>query len=148
MPSSYTEKLSQQLAVIGQYNPASIAASTVLTASIDMAKYRRVLFIVQCGVLGASATVDFTVTQSATSAGSYIALSPAKSITQLVKASNDNSVALLEVAAEELTQGQRFIKGSITVGTAASILGVIVLAGDGRYHPQSDNLAAVVQTVL
>lgn len=147
MPVSYTEKLSQQLAFIGQYNPASIAASTVLTAAIDMAKYRRLLVIVQCGVLGASATVDVSVTQAATSGGSYTALSPAKAITQLVKASNDNSVALIDVAAEELTAGQRFVKISITVGTAASILGVVVLGSDGRYHPQGDNLAAVVQTV-
>lgn len=146
MAPSYTEKLSQQLAVIGQYNPASIAASTVLSASIDMAKYRRLLVIVQCGVLGASATVDVKLTQAATSGGSYTDIS-GKAITQLVKASNDNSVVKIDLAAEELTQGQRFVKVSITVGTAASILGVIVLADDGRYHPQGDDLAAVVQTL-
>lgn len=147
MPATYTEKLSQQLNVIGQYNPASISASTVLTASIDMKAHRRVLFIVQCGVLGSSATVDFSITQSATSSGTYVAISPTKSITQLVKATNDNSIALIEIAAEELTQGQRFIKGNIVVGTAASIVGVIALASDDRYHPAADNLAAVVQVV-
>lgn len=147
MAPSYTEKLSQQLAFIGQYNPASVAASTVLTASIDMAKYRRLLFIIQCGVLGASATIDAKVQQAATSGGSYTDLSPTKAITQLVKASNDNSVVLIDLAAEELTQGQRFVKLSVTVGTAASIFGVVVLGSDGRYHPQGDNLAAVVQTV-
>lgn len=147
MPTSYTEKLGQQLNVIGQYSPASIAASTVLTAAIDMAKHRRVLFVIQTGVLGSSATVDFSVTQSPTSGGSYVAFSPAKAITQLVKASNDNNIVLIEVATEELTQGNRFIKGNITVGTAASILGVIVLASDDRYHPAADNLAAVVQVI-
>ncbi len=64
MAPTYTEKLSQQLAFIGQLNPASVGASTVLTASIDMAKYRRVLFVIQCGVLGASATIDAKVQPS------------------------------------------------------------------------------------
>lgn len=147
MASSYTEKLGQQLNLIGQLSPASVSASTVLTASIDMSKHRRCLFIIQTGVLGASATIDFSITQSATSGGSYVAISPALAITQLVKASNDNNIAMIEIAAEQLTPGQRFIKGNLVVGTAASIVGVIALASDDRYHPAADNLAAVVQVI-
>lgn len=146
MPATYTEKLSQQLNVIGAYYPASIGASTVLTGAIDLAKHRRVLFLIITGVLGSSATVDFKITQAATSGGTYSDIS-GKAITQLVKASNDNNIALVEVAAEELSAGKEFIKGSITVGTAASILCVIALAASDRYSPSADNLAAVVQTI-
>jgi hypothetical protein len=125
-----TEKMGERLPVVGQISPASYGAGTQLTAAIDMANVRRVLFVIQTGVLGASATVDFKITGSATSGGTYADVT-GRSITQIVKASGDNKLALLEVTAEQVgAQGWRYIKGSLTVGTAASIVGVVAL-GDG-----------------
>jgi hypothetical protein len=139
-------KMGERLPVVEQYSPASIAASTVLTGAIDMKNLRRVLFIIQTGVLGASATVDFKITGSATSGGTYADVT-GRSITQIVKATGDNKIAILEVTAEQVgAQGWRFIKGSLTIGTAASVVGVIAL-GDGlRYSDAGENdIAAVAE---
>jgi hypothetical protein len=141
-----TEKMGERLPIVGQISPASYSAGTQLTAAIDMANVRRVAFIVQTGVLGASATVDFKVTGSTTSGGAYADVT-GRSITQIVKATGDNKLALLEVSAEQVAaQGWRYIKGSLTVGTAASIVGVIAL-GDGLRASEAGefDIAGVVE---
>ncbi len=141
-----TEKMGERLPIVGQISPASYSAGTQLTAAIDMANVRRVAFIVQTGVLGTSATVDFKITGSATSGGTYADVT-GRSLTQIVKASGDNKLALLEVTAEQVgAQGWRYIKGSLTVGTAASIVGVIAL-GDGLRTSEAGefDLAGVVE---
>lgn len=140
------QKMGERLPVVGQISPASYSAGTQLTGAIDLKAVRRVAFIVQTGVLGASATVDFKITGCATSGGTYADVT-GRSITQIVKASGDNKIAILEVTAEQVgAQNFRFIKGSLTVGTAASIVGVIAL-GDGlRTSDASENdIADVVE---
>jgi hypothetical protein len=141
------DKLSQKLAIVQTINPVSVSASTVNMTGISMAQHRKLMFILQTGVLGASATVDFKLQSSATSGGTYADIS-GKSITQLVKASNDNNQAVIEIQASELPAGQPFVRGVYTVGTAASILSGVVLGSNERYEPASDyNQAGVVQVV-
>ncbi len=144
----YHEQLSEALAVVGTIDPASLAAAEHLTDAIDMSKYRRVLFIITTGVLGTNATIDFTIKQATTSGGSYDLQvggnsSPTKAITQLTKAANDNDQVLVEVRAEECTR--RWLKGSLTVGTAASLASVVALGAVARQQPVTQ-LDSVVQT--
>lgn len=141
-----TQKMGERLPIIGSIAPAAQSTGTTTTGVIDMANVRRVLFIVQTGILGTGATVDFKVTGSATSGGSYADVT-GRALTQIVKATGDNKIALLEVTAEQVgAQGFRFIRGSLAVGTAASIVGVVAL-GDGlRMSDAGENdLAAVVE---
>lgn len=147
---AYTENLSQMLCVIADgIHAASQSASEKLTGAVDMSKVRRVYFLIDTGTLGSSATLDFQVKGATTSGGSYSAIS-GTAITQLVKASNDNNYAVVEVSAEKVqAAGYNFIKGSLVPGTAACTSAVVVLGAYGTYEPMSThfNNAALVQTV-
>lgn len=140
--------MNERLPVVGQISPASYSAGEQLTAAIDMKNFRRLLVLVQTGVLGASATLDVKATASSTSGGTYTDIS-GRVLTQIVKASGDNKLAILEITAEQVGAhgaSSRYVKISATVGTAASIFGVVVLADGLRYSDAAENdLAAVVQ---
>lgn len=143
------EKLSEKLAVVSKLNPISQSAATVTSDYVDMAKIKKVIFILQTGVMGASATVDMAIKGDTASGGSYTTTITGKSITQLVKASNDNNIAIVEVSAAEVAaQGYRYIRASVTVGTAACLISLVALAGNLAYSSASENdLAAVVEIV-
>lgn len=146
----YTNRLSEQLAVVSCIDPDAYGTGAVNGDVIDMENFRRVLFIVQAGTLGSSATLDFGVYGDTASGGSYATLITGKSITQLTEAGTDSDKqALVEVTAEEVAaQGLRYIRGTMTVGTATSDAGVVALAGHARFQPASDlDLASVDEIV-
>jgi len=132
---AYTERLSEQLAIVACIDPDAYGTGAQSSDVIDMRYHRRVMFIVMAGTLGSSATLDFKVQECATSGGTYSDLS-GKSITQLTDAgTDDDKQAIVEVAAEEMGAGMRYLKGILTVGTATSDAGVIALADVTRYKP-------------
>jgi hypothetical protein len=141
----YSETLNENLALVGVIAPdAYVASSDELTEAIDMSKYHRVLFIVQTGTMGDTSTVNFEVQESITSDGTYTPIgglgTELKKITQLSGSatpaeSDSNRQVLVEVRQEELMNGKRFIKGNLTVGTAASDASVVALAALPRYAP-------------
>jgi len=142
--------MSDEYAVVGTIDPDAYAAGTVLSDAIDMEKYDSIVAIVMAGTLGASATLDASVTQAATSGGTYKAITGA-AITQLTQASPDNSdsVALINVrqSALDLDNDYRWVKLSMTVATATSDAGAVIL-GRAKSRPANDNdLADVVEIV-
>ena len=148
---AYTENLSQSLAVAADgIHAASQSASEKLTGAVDLLKFKRAYFLIDTGTMGSSATLDFTVKASATSGGSYTAVS-GSAITQLVKATDDNKYAIVEVSSEKILAAgstYRYIKGSLTPGTAACTSAVIVLGSLVNYEPASQyNATTVAQTV-
>lgn len=146
----YTERLSEQLAVVATIDPASLTANTYLTDAIDMKLHRRVLFIIAVGALTTNNTTDFSVVGDTASGGSYATAITGKAITQLTKAgSDDDKQVLVEVTAEEVAaQGLRYIKGSLVTATAAALGCVVALADSTRYGPASDyDLASVDEIV-
>ena len=84
-------KASEAIAVLDCINPISQSAGTVTTGWIKADKFSNFLALVLCGVLGSSATVDAKIQQANTSGGGSAKDVSGKSITQLVKASNDNN---------------------------------------------------------
>ena len=149
MANSVRGNMTDDLALIATIDPVSQGAGSVNTTVIDMRYWREVVFYVSCGVLGTNATVDFLVKGDTASGGSYATTITGKSITQLVKASNDGSKAEVRVTAEEVAaQGFRYIRGTLTVGTAASLVTVLAIAAHARYSDAPDyDLASVVQIV-
>jgi hypothetical protein len=135
-------------AVVGIIDPDAYAASTYLTAAIDMQDWERVAFVVMAGTLGTSATVDFDVTASTTSGGTYATL--AKNITQLTEAGTDSDKqVVVEVSgAEVITAGKRFIKGSLVIATATSDAGVIALGRPRNFAPARDGDLASVDEIV
>lgn len=133
-------KFSDRAGILTTLDPASVAASTVLTSWVPVSKWHSVAAILQTGVLGASATVDAKLRQATDSSGTGAKDITGKSITQLVKASHDNKQAIIEAKAEDLDQANAFthVALSVTVGTAASILSAVLFGHNARYLPGSD----------
>ncbi len=141
-------KPSSLVDVAAVINPVSQGVATVTTGWVSMALRDAVLALVQTGVLGASATVDAKLQQATDSGGTGAKDITGKAVTQLVKASNDNNQVLINCRSDELdiANGFAFVRLSITVGTAASLISAALLGFNARYAPIAQP-AAVVQTV-
>lgn len=143
-------KLSEVVAVMATLDPASVVASTVVTAWVPMANIGKLSAFIQTGVLGASATVDAKLRQATDAAGTGAKDITGKAIVQIVKASGDAKQAFIEMRAEDLdvNNGFGFAALSVTVGAAASQLSAILIGSGARYTPASTlNQAGVVQIV-
>src|ERR1043165_3283297 len=125
---------SDKIALLGAINPQS-SATTVTTGWIDASQYYNFLALIDTGVLGTSATVDAKLQQATNSSGTGVKDVTGKAITQLVKASNDNNQAQINLKSEELdiNNGFNYFRLSITVGTAASLVAGQVFGVDPRY---------------
>ena len=106
-----------------------------------MSKFERVMFVVMVGAV-TTGTVDAKLQESATSGGTYTDISGA-SITQIT---TSNKIATLEIKATQLSAGKQFVRLSLTVGTAATLIAVLPIAGEARQKPASaQDIAAVTQ---
>lgn len=143
-------RLAELLSVLATIDPVSQAAGTITTGWISAANHERFMATVQTGVMGASGTIDAKIQQATDSGGTGVKDVTGKAIAQIVKASGDNKQALINFRAEELdgAGGFGFVRLSITVGTAASLLSASVLGGVPKNAPASAlNQAGVVQNV-
>ena len=146
----YHPRLSQALAVVGCIDPDAYTTGAYTDDVVDMSKHARVMYIVQAGTLGASATLNFGVYGDTTSGGSFSTLITGKSITALTQAGTDSDKqAIVEVTGEEAkAQGFRYLRGTLTVGVATSDVGVLIIADHSRYAPASElDLASVSEIV-
>jgi hypothetical protein len=146
---NYESKVYEKIPVAEVIQPQVITsgATGVLTGAIDMQKYSRVMAVLMSGTLGSSGTLDMSATASATSDGTYTALT-GKSITQLVKASNDNDVVVLEVDAGDLAKvGKRYLKFNVVAGTANATSALLVLGVPRNYDADLVEFANVVEKV-
>lgn len=145
-----TGKLSEMLAILETYEPVSANGANINMTGVNMANFDRVMFILQTGVLGTNATVDFRLQQSTAVGGTYANIS-GKSITQLTQAgTDDNKQVVIEIKSDELdvSNAKMFVRGQIDVGTAASLVSAIVLGQPTRFEPASTfNQAAVDEIV-
>lgn len=141
-------KPSEQVALLAVKDPISQAAATVTTGWLSMADAQAVLAVVHTGVLGAAATVDAKLRQAQDAAGTGAKDITGKGITQLVKASNDNNIAMINCRADELdvNGGFGYVQLSITVGVAASLISAEVYGFYHRYQPGA-HVNTVVQVV-
>jgi hypothetical protein len=143
----------ERVAVLAALNPISQSASASATGYVDCSKFRRLLAVVQVGVLGSSATVDAKLTAGTTSSGgSTVDITPA--ITQLTQAGTDaNKQVLINLDTaklQTLTPGTnyRYVKLTVTVGTADSLTAALILGFDPINGPASDNNATTVDEVV
>lgn len=145
-----TERLSERLAVVATIDPDAYGTGAQTTDIIDMAKIRRVLFVVMAGTIASTGKLDFVVYGSAASNMATPGALTGKAITQLTEAGTDSDKqAIVEVTSEEVAaQGYRYIRGTMTLTTAGADAGVIALAGDITYRPASDyDLSSVDEIV-
>ena len=142
----YTEQLTQQLAIVGVKHAISLNGTDTTITDVDIAKYKRLLFIIDCGVITTS--VDAKLRESKTSGGTYQDVSGA-AITQITA---NNKTATIEIRADELDPGYEFVQLSITTG-GASLIAAVCLGGEGVHKPVGgsvggNDVAAVTQRLV
>lgn len=143
-------KGSEQLSILATFDPISQAAATVTTGWVSVANFHSFLAVVQTGVMGASATLDAKMQQAQDSGGTGVKDITGKAIVQIVKASGDNKQALINFRPEDLdnANGFAYVRLSLTVGTAASVVAASLLGINARYNTSDAfNQAAVVQII-
>lgn len=147
--STINSTFNERAAVVGVIDPDAYTASgsyDKTTTAIDMSKWGRVAFIVMAGDIEDTGTVDFRITESDASDGSYTAVT-GKAITQLTTGDDDKQI-IAEVSVNELSQSNRFIKGELRTATAGGDVAVIALGVDARNEPANvNNLASVAEVV-
>lgn len=127
-----------------EYNTKGTASHT-----IDMSKWSEVMFILMVGDLGSSATVDLDIEAGSDNSTFGTTL---KSITQLTQAgTDDNKQVIVSVKGEECVDASgntlRYLNGELTIGTATSDVGLLVL-GRARDLPASGNDLTSVDEIV
>lgn len=143
------ERMSERDAIVACIDPDAYGTGSYAGDVIDMLYFERVIFVVMVGTLGALAVVNFAVQESILTGGAYAAMSPAKAITALTQAgTDDDKQAVVEVKADELTPGYRFLRGVLTITINTADAGVVALADTARWKPASNwDLASVDEIV-
>lgn len=140
---------SERVAIVGNIDPDAYTQSTYYTDYIALKDHARFMAIVQAGDLGSSATLDAKLI-AYTSAGNTGATDiTGAAITQLTQAGTDsNKQAVINLNTDSLA-GTAFthFRLAMTVGTATSDAGAIVLGFDARHQPASDNDASTVDNI-
>lgn len=142
---------SENVAVVGVIDPDVTVASTVTTAWVAARDFHEFLAIVFAGTLGSSATLDAKLEQASNSTGTGVKDITGKAITQLTQAGTDSDKqALINVKPEELDVANDFthIRLSITVATATSDAGGVLLGVSPRYAPAQNADAASVDEIV
>jgi len=142
----------EEAGIAGVIDPDAYSTGTQTTGWINMADFEAIMAIVAAGTLGASATIDAKLEQATDSSGTSAKDVSGKSITQLSKGSPDGSdkQALINMRREELDvqNGFTHVRLSLTVGTASSDAGAVVLGYMPRHGPASDqDISSVAEIV-
>lgn len=143
-------KASEHLSVLATIDPVSQAAGAISTAWVPVKNHLALLAVLQTGVLGAAATVDAKLQQATDNAGTGAKDITGKAIVQIVKASGDNKQAMInaKVADIDTEGGFGFVRLTVTVGTAASLVGAALLGAYPRFEDAAAfNQAGVVQNI-
>lgn len=143
-------KFAERVAILATLDPISQSAATVTTGWVSMANFHQIAALIQTGTLGTSATVDAKLQQATSSGGAGAKDITGKALTQIVKASGDNKQAIIEVRGTELdaANGFVFVRLSLTVGTAASLVSAVLLGTTPQFMSAAAfDQAGVVQLV-
>jgi hypothetical protein len=136
------------IALLTAIDAASSSAAQT-SAWVAVQNFHSFLAMVDAGVFGASATVDFKLMQAKDASGTgskaltNASTGVAKAITQLLAAGGNNRQAFINARAQDLDQlnGFGFIAMVLTVGTAASLVSGYLFGVYPRFEPPVDSAA-------
>jgi len=143
---------SESAAIVATIDPDAQTAGAVLSDYVAAKDFANFQAIILAGTLGSSATLDAKLRQATDASGTDVKDITNKAITQLTEASPDDSdkQAIINLKPEELDLANDFTHFNlvITVATATSDVGGLIVGQDPRYGPASDNdLASVAEIV-
>lgn len=146
-----TSRPSEQAAILAAIAPVSQGVGSAVSGWIPVTMFRKIMAVIQTGVLGAAATLDANLQQATSAAGAGAKAITGKSITQLTKAGGDDSKQViidLDAAELDIAGGFAYVQLTLTVAVAASLVSAVLLGFDGRYGPASDQDAASVKQIV
>jgi len=149
MPSNLNP--SARVGVVGVIDPDAYAAGTYTTGWIDMQDYFSVMGIVLVGDMVSNSTVDAKFQQATSSGGAGVKDVTGSAIAQLTQAgTDDNKQVAINLHQSDLdyNNGFRWVRLSMTVATAASDSGAVVVATDNRYGAATSVDATTVDEVV
>ena len=143
---------SEVAAVLGTIDPDAYAASTVVSDYVSADKFESIMVILLVGDMVATSTIDAVIKQATDSSGSGAKnLTTSKAITQLTQAGSDsNKQVIINVRAEDLDMANSFdhVAVSVTIGTAGSDFGAVILGMNARVGPASNNDLSTVDEIV
>ena len=132
---------SNQAVLLGVIDPDLNTAGDVSTGWVDMGANEQIQAIVMVGALGTSGTVDAKLEQATDSSGTGAKDISGKAITQLTQAgSDDDKQAIINLRSDEVDVANsfRYVRLTMTVGTASSDSAGLILGHNARYQPATD----------
>jgi hypothetical protein len=132
----YTEQLSQALSLGAPVFPVSQAVGTVNTGGIDMQEFRRAIFVINVGSVGAAGTVNALLQESAVSnfaTSNNVAGNGTVTTASITQISVSNQQATIEIRAGQLTK--RYVRCQITIGGNAVLLAAHAIGGEADHKP-------------
>ncbi|MBA15562.1 MAG: hypothetical protein CMN73_04320 [Sphingomonas sp.] len=144
-------QISARAAVVGVIDPDAYAAGTVTTGWIDISEWGWLMAIIMAGDLGTSATLDAKFQQATDSSGTGAKDISGLAVTQLTQAgSGSNKQAQINISGEDtdFNNGFHFVRLSMTVATATSDAGAVVIGMDARYGTADASDAASVSEIV
>lgn len=140
---------SERCAVLGRVAPQSVNGASVDTGLVAIKLFRRLLAVINVGVISSTGVVNAKVQAAVGAAGSPVDI-PGASITALTQAGTDsNKIALINVDLDKLAgEAYTHAKLVITDTTAAALVSGELLGFDARYAPASDNDSTVVDEIV
>ncbi len=140
---------SERVAVLATIDPDVYTAAAYTTDWVDLTKYKSAMAIVMAGTLGSSATLNGKLQEATDSSGTGNVDLSGKAITALTQGGTDSDKqAIINVRSDELSAGFTHIALVMTVGTATSDCGAIVLGLDPRHAPANENDLASVDEIV
>lgn len=144
-------KSSELVSILATLDPVSQAAGTVTTGWISVANFHSLLALIETGALGANATLDAKFQQALDAAGTGVKDVTGRAITQITQAAGGSAKqALINLRTEDLdnANGYGYVRLSLTVAVAASLVAAQVVGFNPRFADASAfNQAAVAQIV-
>jgi hypothetical protein len=137
------EQMTQGLSINSVTNYQAVNNTSLNTAVVDMQKFQRVMFLGAVPSLGAAGTLDGRLQSNAKSDFSGTVNNIASTnLTQITTSTTpgNNAVFTLEVRADQLTAGDRYVRLQLTGGGNSINVGPIIgLGGEAEFKPASQN---------
>jgi hypothetical protein len=135
-------KVSDNVGVLGVINPDVKTAAAYSSGYVNAGVASQFLAVIMAGTLGSSATIDAKIQQATDSGGTGVKDVTGKAITQMTQAGTDQSdtQAVIAFSAQDLDLAGGFthVRLTVTVGTATSDMGAVLLGVGGRDIPLAD----------
>lgn len=140
---------SENAAIVATIDPDANTAAAYTSDWVAVEDFHQFMGILLAGALGSSATLDFKFQEATDNSGTGAQDISGKAATQLTDAGSDSDKqVIINLNAEDVTTGYTHVAVVMTVATATSDCGALVLGLNPRYGPASDSDLATVDEIV